>query len=605
MARFLLYSGFMIHLPMGRVVKMTNRFCGGMPMTKPRVPSGNGLRVVLLISLLVVAPSLLMAQTYYVDFGGGNDSNDGLSRAFAWRTIPGTRTADNKGYISSHWGSINEANKVPAGAIILLRRGNTHGASNGGTVWMDDVYYAGGTASNRITLAADATWGTGDVVFDGAGITINIALILIQIDGIVLDGSAQSLILIRNSPETGVQVKEKDGSGASVDNIQVRNVRFYRNGTSFTATREGVGDAQLFVRKTVGLLVSGCEFDGAGLHTNGLLVGEAHMYGRDVLIENCTSHDHVGEDPPNDAGIGFKSENSIVTFSQCKSYNNLKGFDLGEEKSDNVDITYKLLACEAFANKWGVNLNGPGNLAYTGTIKFYVVNCVVRDNRKTGSNIYGGPYELFFVHNLYCNNGNNPDAAENSADFSNIRIHPDNAADATHIVAHLYNSIFYKPAKGMNYVTHYWKKDVNDYSLDSDYNCWTPKTTAQNFVMWDYSSSTKQVLFPYSQGPGSTASQWYLWYDHSTTPPANGCTGHYHCDANSQVVDPQLYDIPGGDYHLARALPGIDLRTKAWYIAEMGVDKEGISRSEWNMGPLEIIPAFPLTAPKGLRIKNP
>ncbi len=47
------------------------------------------------------------AATFYVDPVAGNDANPGTSQTAAWKTIPGTRTSSNSGFVSSSWGPIS------------------------------------------------------------------------------------------------------------------------------------------------------------------------------------------------------------------------------------------------------------------------------------------------------------------------------------------------------------------------------------------------------------------------------------------------------------------------------------------------------------------
>ena len=98
----------------------------------------------------------------YIDFQGGNDSNAGTSTATAWKTIPGTRLADNSNWrAKDSWGSgiFNSSNVVPAGTVFRLKPGTTMNSTNGGMVWITSAYYVtNATVANPITIEAYQNW---------------------------------------------------------------------------------------------------------------------------------------------------------------------------------------------------------------------------------------------------------------------------------------------------------------------------------------------------------------------------------------------------------------------------------------------------------------
>ena len=562
------------------------------------------LNILFIVVFLFLFLQLTHPETYFIDFQNGNDSNSGDSTASPWETIPGTRNTGNTGWESSDWGSgtFNSGSKVPGDTTFKLKSGTTHDSTNGGIILIDKTYYSDASAANPIVLEVDTTWSTGAVVFDGTGISAGIALVLIQMHGIKVDGKVSGGIVIRDAQKAGLEIKEKPGSGDPINDSVLQYIKFFNNGTDYSSGNEGIGDGQLNVRKADGLTVDYCEFDGNGLHNNGVLLGDSSTkLVTNGTVSNSSSYNHVGNVPPDDCGIGFKAQNGQITFTNVQSYNNLKGFDLGEQNGPNVDITYKIVNSIARNNKWGINFSGANDPAYSGSINWYIINTIVRDNTKFGSNIYAGPYNLYMVHNIYDNNG----TGGSNANYGNIKVGPNvSPDDSSRMTAHLYNNIFYKPSADYNYVLHEYIKNTSGFDLDSDYNCWRQRAS-ENFAMWDYSNATQQVIFTYAEGPGiGVGSDWYDWYDYNTTPPSNGSTSHYQSDPNSVTTEPPFIDIGNHDYRLNGSFAGTDLSVMALFVPEMGLDRSGNPRSFWDMGPYEsgIVPSE-MESPTGLRLK--
>ena len=304
------------------------------------------LRALTISAIFWLCASTAFAATYYIDFDNGNDTNSGLTRTSALKTIPGTVTSSTIDtstitYLNSSWGPFSTASKVPPGTVFKLKRGTAYSIQDGGYIWIRSDHYQPATASNPIKFEADLEWGTGPVTFDGQGMSIPIALFIIQNDGINFDGKSPGGIDIRNSTNEGVQVKEYP-SGLAVQDCAFKNMKFFNNGTSFRSDSAGSGAGQLNLRKVTGCLVDLVEFDGnksaTPLHyINGLLAGDNYKTVQNLVVSNSSAHDHLGDPEDNDSGIGFKVLNGQATFKNITSYNNLKGFDLGEQGSNGFD----------------------------------------------------------------------------------------------------------------------------------------------------------------------------------------------------------------------------------------------------------------------------
>ncbi len=545
------------------------------------------IRLLLLFCLLV--PGFAYGVTYYIDFSTGSDTNAGTSTSTAWKTIPGTRTANESTWQSTDWGSgtINSTNKVPAGTIFRIKGGTTHSSSNGGSIYITSTYYNNGSAGNEIIFQPDTVWQVGAVTIDGAGVTTDneVALVVIKLNYIKWDGISTDGIVIQNSTYDGVRVSN------SVDHVTLQYIKLYQNGTSRGPTT-GSSVGGIVLHTSTNTNISYCNFDGNGNYLNGLFVGETNVAATDVMVSNCNAYNHAGSDDY-DQGIGFKALNSQITFTNCTSYSNDKGFDLGENSGNNRDILYKVINSYAYNNtEAGINFNGVGAGTYTGSINFYLINSIIRDNGIAGSKIYAGPFTTYIIHNVFDNNGSG------DTDGYNLQITPDSTTDENTIVGYIYNNIFYKP-QGLQWRIGYIGDTTSgcdtNLTLYSDYNSYTQRAS-ENFGAWAYNAANCRVTgvtysFAYgANGPGHGSGTWYT----EEGEPGNG-TGHYHCDAHSKGTGatdttlPPFTDVTNHVYTLTTHYVGTNLSSQPWYISEMGIDRSGISRISWDIGAYEYV----------------
>lgn len=538
---------------------------------------------------------------YYIDFDNGADNNTGASRDSAWKTIPGTRNTSDSGWEQTAWGNptvFRSSNKVPAGTVFKLKGGTTHNNNNGGQVCMDSTYYTtSATGGNPIRFELDLGWGSGSVTFDGTGIAVGGSgggFIEINVSGIEFDGKVNNGIVVQDSRYNGICTK---WNSSELTDISFKYIKFYNNGESLTSDGAGAAHGQIFLYHVNGGSVENCEFDGGGNIICGFNSAGGNARIRNYTVSNCIVYNHSDDGSGyKDAGIGFKSQNSQVTFLNCASYNNCKGFDLGEYDINNTwDINYKVINCTAYNNDFGIGMSSKIE-SHAGTMNFYVINCIVRDNRQYGVWCYGGPANYYVVHSVLDNNGN-------GGKHFNLGLRPNEDSggadpDPYEIHGYLYNSIFYKPnasiADGANYICAYWDMNFSDFSLDSDYNSWI-QTGGEPFCKWGWWGGGSPKLYSYgTDGPGhGFGSDWYDDYGNNTTLPSNGCTGHYHGDEHSYATGgsdntaPPFADIVGHDYTLTEGYPGTDLSSKPWYIDEMGTDRAGNVRGAdvgWDVG---------------------
>lgn len=142
-------------------------------MVHTRRSSWRRAAATLVLCLFSAGP--VAAATYYVDPVSGSNGNAGTSPGAPWKTPPGTRTANNGGFVSNTWGAISTSNKVACGDRILLKGGTTQTSAHGGAWRIDPTYYSTCSAGQRITLrvATSAEWSgsTGPFTIDASGIT--------------------------------------------------------------------------------------------------------------------------------------------------------------------------------------------------------------------------------------------------------------------------------------------------------------------------------------------------------------------------------------------------------------------------------------------------
>lgn len=534
------------------------------------------------------------ASVFYVDPVNGSDSNAGTSTGAAWKTIPGTRTTNDSGFVNSGvWGSITTSARIQDNTTINLRPLYTFSGTNGGYIWLSGasghLYNFGYT---NLVFQADQTWGTGKSVIDGTGCVITIGLFLCQIDGVTFRN-----LDIRNSDISGIQLKEKAGSGDAVTNITVDSCDFSNNGKSHLSDAAGAGDGQLNVRRCVNLLVTNCLFNGNQVFVNGIIFGDSHKSVSGFVL-NSISTNHQGDIVNNDAGIGFKSLNSTITFSNCTSAWNLKGWDCGEVNAD-AGFTNKVVSCSASNNYWGMNANGVG-ASSTLSVNFYFINNLVVSNAYKGMHIYAPPFTAAVVHNIFDYNGQGGGLYNGSQ----LSITPESTSDTNVAAAYSYNNIFQNSFTNVleNNISH----PTNRFTWLSDYNSYK-QAGSERFCLWSLSYGPSQVFFTFgANGPGHASGNWYSWYAQDTTPPLYG-TGHFHSDSHSKGTSCDDTNLPAlSGYQLQGIFPMRNLSLESWYISEMGIDRNGVPRTSWDVGPAEF-PLVPLTASgggfKGLRFR--
>lgn len=541
------------------------------------------------------------SATYYIDFDSGNDASAGTSTGTAWKSLPGTQDAASTGDLSSSYGggTFTTSSKVPAGTIFKIKSGTTWNSTDGGRWNITSSWYDNGASANPILIQLDTGWGSGGTLVDGTGMVVPIALCLVQRDGVIIDGVITNGLMFANSTNRGVYYKEQAGTSVSLLDVGVRFLCLSNNSTLAASDSAGSGRGYLQFPRATGVTVSNVVMIGNNNWGCGLILGEAGMGVTNAVIANSVATGLQGDTSANDSGIGFKAFNSSFLLINSIATNNLKGCDFGEQNGAGSNIFYRVVNCTLASNMWGIassDKSGPR----AGTHTNLLLNCLVYSNQYNGVWNYGGPFTSIEVHNTMYGNG-----ASSNFNSASIRLGNDNAERET-VTCYIYNNIFYKPAGRGNFNNHQFDQDIDSdgFSLDSDYNSWIARA-GENFGYWAGAEGApdNQTYTYGANGPGHASGNWYAFYSYSATGPTNGATGHFHCDAHSYATSGDVTTEPpfAADYTLTTHYPGLNISTKPWYLPEMGLDRNGATRTSWDLGAYEYVPTGPVATPGGVR----
>ncbi len=444
------------------------------------------LFALVLVSLGFIMPSLLLSATYYVDPLAGNDTRNGVSRASAWKTIPGTYKLDNSGFLfvpgaPTGWAKIN------AGDVIKIRSGTT--ILN--KLVIDATWYNNGTSSTPILITRDDTWGTGSVTFEGSQQSLEFwdTMVLVwsrdyvQIDGVSTDG-----IVIQNANGAGFQ-----GTGTSesvkMKGLTVKNVKFFNN-----------EKFNVILQRCDSFHFENIDIDGNRRDTNasgGFMIGGGSYGCSNGRLVNCRSYNH-GDTPGSQGGgtearIGFWLTNSVnITYENCVAHDNEgHGFDAGvvgnppSVRADNI----KYVNCEAYNNSVGFSSNLDD---IPGAARFWYINSISARNY-AGWMVYNGASS----HIYNCLTTGN-----------RWGIYIDSLAYVNRITfIEMKNTIFYKNSRGWPDVNTWdlWHHRVDGLDGDSDYNHFEQgiqDTSSPGMERWNGTSIITIPLTLRGQPPG-------------------------------------------------------------------------------------------------------
>lgn len=564
----------------------------------------------LLIALLVC--SRLAAAEYFFDLDAGVDSNTGTSQGSPWKTPPGARNVGDTADAQTSWGggTISSANKVQPGDTLKFKPGTTWSSADGGKLMINSTYYStSATESNPITFQCDTSWAAGVVTINGSGVTdggSGFGIFHSTISGIIYDGNGiTNGITIANSPHNGVS----DYASSYTEGPYLKYCMLTNCGTAYASSPTS-DDAAIRFRMGSKKKVENCTILGNLNNNNGICFGDGNSGSTirttwDAWVKNTYIRDQEGTD---DDGIAIKGFNSQITVTNCTVTNCYKGIDMGEYNGGGQsNFVYKVLNSSFIGNAFGINMNIVGDCTnkadFSATANFTISGNVVANSSEKGCNIYGGPYNLYFVNNTFTNNG--------SAAFggSSLTITPQNGgcsgapvADPHVIRVYFYNNICDKPATSSdcNLEVQTYRLVDNDFSFESDYNAWFQKAS-EDVVWWsdlgpgEAPPGANNTTYAYgANGIGQTSGNWYSWYSYDTTAPTVGGIGHFHADSHSKGTGSSVSTTApsyGANYTLSAAYSGTSISSQPWYNAtDMGTDRNGVTRGSdgtWDMGAFE------------------
>ncbi len=323
-----------------------------MKAPSPGLGGQRSCHAVCLLLVLFLWSTAAQSAVYYVNFDNGSDANSGTATSTAWKTLPGARKANNSGYVSTSFGGgvfTYNANKVPAGTTFKLKRGTTLDSTKGGWIQIDTLWYQNGTAGSPITIQADTNWGSGSIVINGTGMTMPTYRGLLNVNRIkyvIVDGMAESGIIITNAFYYGIQVYDSGTNGLVLRNLEVGNaphapVLVYSTdsvGPTYLSdiildslvVHNGTGtsdsESLIYLVWLNGFMVTNCIAYSSGLGSDCIHVGSSH----EGWILNCTTHDggEQGIDLSRDGDYKTRDDSYKITVRDCVSFDNtLNNFD--------------------------------------------------------------------------------------------------------------------------------------------------------------------------------------------------------------------------------------------------------------------------------------
>lgn len=432
-----------------------------------RSPAGTlrwvlGMGCVMLVLLML--PGIGLAATYYVDPQTGNDGNSGTSQSQPWAHIPGDPSGGN-------FPTIN------AGDTIYIRSGSTFNLT--GTLAIDGSHYAGGTASAPITIQRLSTWGSGSVVFNGAGASLGAwgALIWVnKVNYVTLDGASAQGFDVQNSQNRGF---EADGASESsqMTGLTVKNMRVF-----------SAAQASFYLQCVSNFFVENVECDGNSQANNGgFATGGPGFRCTQGIYLNCVAH-HIGNAPGTQAGgtninIGFWLNNSHnIAYIGCQAYQITgRGFDNGNAAptdpsvgSDNI-LFLNCTATTSFAGFGAVGSYAAGS----GRHRYYLVNCLSYNNYSAGAWFYNGA-AVYMVNCVWANNNGPGMYVFNNSDMT---------SNSPQMEMYVINSIFYH-------------NSAEEYSWANPSYSQGPWKTYSDFNLFDKAGASGSLVY-YNYGAGS------------------------------------------------------------------------------------------------------
>jgi hypothetical protein len=467
------------------------------------------------------------AATYYVDPVSGSDANPGTSQTSAWRTLPGTRTASDSGYVTSAWGSITSSNKIRAGDTIYLKAGTSHTSANGGRIVFDSTYYSNGTSASPISVRVSPSWGTGNFTINGTGMSIPtyFGMLFIKTNYLTLSGADvnRRLVVKNASVSQGYNILVYGSSGTHsngvvIDYADVSNGPYGNIGVGYSDNGI-IRNSLIHDSKETGIQMGLA----ADIPNTGWTLQDLDVYNNGQTTTGMENLPH-----------GVQIVGSFnVTVLRVKSHGNRRdGFDFGSAAANNNG---SMSAVVVDSTSYNNGEDGFGCNGGTGVVKVDYVNVISFNNGASGWQIYDGP-TVGIYNSIAHSNGNGSNFG------GNILTYTDSGYPPPQIT--LRNNIFYKP-KRFAQIGSYNSPGGNPV-INSDYNIYVPRSsdgeTGFDYPWGTYRNYTSPPAFigPHDKlglayDPGFVASA-------STT---NFDSNNYHPSSASSSVSNAGVALPG------------------------------------------------------------
>jgi hypothetical protein len=399
------------------------------------------------------------SATYYVDPAVGSDANAGTAQAAPWKTVPGMSGA-------SSWGAVTSGNKVAAGTMIEVKAGSTFT----GKRWLiDTTYYATGTATARTTIRVSPTWGTGNVVVDGTGVSVP------QYNGGVQISSGINYLTI---------------SGA--DATKLIEIRKYN------------GHAGILWYQSPGGRAKFNEFIWFDVHHN-TSAGFGNDWQDNMLVQDGLAHDNVTGLLIGDADDAGGSNN---VYRRVKAYNNGVGaqqndgsLSIGFQQTGSVNALFD--TCEAYGNGRDGFDGGRADNAGDSSVTF--LNSYSHDNGEDGFGLNSGPSGNVVAKHINTIAARTKQANWTTYDGAHLEIYNSVGIGSPYnfhafasysgwpVPTHKIRNSYLRVLSGARQI-HYYNQGAGYPTFDSDYNIWAPN--AANSEAWDDDGTGKTYSAP-------------------------------------------------------------------------------------------------------------
>jgi hypothetical protein len=287
------------------------------PAQTTHVCTANSMTRILLLFLLACVSA--HGATYYIDYVGGSDANNGTSTGTPWQRFPSDVNATG----------VSDGTTLVAGDTVIFKGGVTYVATaNLPLNWS-------GSAGNPIIIDGNSagTWGTGKAILTSNNVSIGFFtataarsyltfrnLHFFKIGGYAEDNAIWLTTTAVTSPPGGTGINfDAGGTGITVTDCKFEKIGQWINAIPMSGTLSITGTGVRFQRVINGV-VSNCEFTklrtGVELKVN---VAYSGIIGP-ITVSNCDFHDSLvwGLDiAPRQPGTTLTG----ITIEDCRFYN--------------------------------------------------------------------------------------------------------------------------------------------------------------------------------------------------------------------------------------------------------------------------------------------